>query len=172
MDETKSNRNLHINTLQLVDSWNGNDPRWWHRDGGEPHQGIYWIDRFREPAQDICTIARREDYFDLIPGNYHLVWDAHLIFSERACERADEGYAAMVCQASPIARHTISETYVCANRDNLIYRLGIQMRFSLSSRETAVDFPFQAFNDDNSRRSGATNIKEVIIYKMELYREG
>ncbi len=46
------------------------------------------------------------------------------------------------------------------------------MTFEVKKRARQVDFAFQAFNDeawpDNYQMS--TNIKEVIIYKMDLYK--
>ena len=64
--------------------------------------------------------------------------------------------------------HDIDETYVCATRNRLVYDQGVELVFSLGAKANRVDFTFNAYNDTNSRRTGATNITEVIIYNMTL----
>lgn len=177
---TGASSEVGISTYQqLVARLNGSDGRF-HRRSGRA-RGNYWVDTFdtSNPASPILQIGNRRDMLDLAGGTYRLKWDAHLTFRNRACRLADDRYAAIGAGVTRqgsgnghpfILYENHSETYVCARRQGLVYREGFETTFSVSGRQNDVSFAFYAWNDENSGRPGYTNIVEVEIRSMQLWR--
>ena len=163
-------------TVSLVAKWNGYDSRWYYRQGGR-RDGTAWTDRFTapNPAMSLMTIAQQRDYFDLDRGSYRIKWDAHLVFANPACEEPSENYLAIGVRGTRLSGGNafflntwISEVYVCARRNGLVYEHGLVADFELRQRSTGINFSLLANNDGDSGRQGYTNCREVIVYSMEL----
>ena len=176
-------RPLTMDRWKLIDSWNGNDDRFWHREGGKPFEEIYWIDDFctLNPSEPIISIARDEDLFTLKNGMYKLVWDCDYKFKNPACTYPDFFNSAISIGAFQLAPGgwyhrggtELNEVYICDRKEDLIYAQGIESVFYISKPTPLVDFPIYAYTDFNygKHRRGHTNGKEIIIYRMELYEK-
>ena len=162
---------------ELIDSWNGNDSRFWHRNGGEPYSNIYWMDKHREPNGNIpvCQIKREEDYFNLPKGTYKIFWDCVVFFKDTACESPRNSYPILQIvvngSGGNITHHDEDEIVICASRDGLRYDFGTQTIFNLTQDDRGVNFSITSFADWHSGRDGSTNVIETIVSNMELYKK-
>ncbi len=168
-------------TWNLIDSWDGNDSRFFHRDGGERYQDNYWIDRFdtTAPAEPICGIGLRDDLFTLSEGAYKVIWDCSVIFRQPACDYPRPSSPVlqllvwrMTGEGNPLLiSHTLDQVNVCANRDELVYDLGIESQFRCRNTESSLDFKLHAYDRAYGDSPKSTNIKEVIVRTMEIYKK-
>lgn len=180
MNKATSGGSLY--SWNLIDSWDANDSRFYHRDGGEPYQGNYWIDRFDAtvPAESICSIASRDDLFTLSEGRYKVIWDCSVIFRQPACNYPRPSSPVLQLLVfrmrggggNPILiSHAVDQVNVCANRDELIYDLGIETQFRCREEESSLDFKFYAYDRASGDSPNSTNIQEVIVRTMEIYKK-
>jgi hypothetical protein len=159
--------------MRFVRSWDGNSQDFFHRDGGVPDSGTFWKDTFLSlnPALPVCGLNTPISLTET--GIYWLVWEADLIFADPACRAATSDRLAMQSTVIALSSGQVSNTfhsqaYVCANREGLVFNLGIDLKFRLS--ETGqIDLSFFAY-DDRMVGGGQTNMKEVIVKKATLYR--
>lgn len=159
--------------MQLIDKWNGNDSRFFHREGGETFGKNAWIDRFREPNQNIAVCLGT---LELAPGRYKVSWDCEIIFKEPVCRNPDEGYPVLLSVASGrnvdqiFSRTMHSQVYVCARRDELVFNEGISTGFRVL-RQSDVRLEIAAFDDTRTATPTSTGVEEVIVKCMNIYLE-
>lgn len=161
--------------MQLIEELNGNDPRFYHRQGGQPFQNDSWIDRFSEPNQNLAVCGLGQP-LSLSAGIYRLDWDCQLNFKSPECRRPDKNYPVVLSLVfgqgvdKNVATTSISQVTACAERDELIYNKGISTDFRILGNNGSVFIEISAYDDTRTSEPTSINVEEVIVRKMSLYQ--
>jgi hypothetical protein len=165
----------------LIASWPGNDPRFYHRDGGEPFQNTAWMDHFTTiaPGDWVCQMAHSEDFIPLPRGDYQLIWWVHLLFAVPPCQRARPGGGLnpiMSFIGTPFGGsepkpnpYFVNEYDICNNLHDNTYTDGINYIFHLYEPNT-LSFHLNVISDLQTNRPYDLNITLAIVYSMNLYK--
>lgn len=169
----------------LVDSWKGNDPRFYRRPGGVEGLLGAWIDPLQttsNPAMSILSVGAVSDLFSLPAGRYKAFWDCRIPFDSPVCPRPSPSHYALWLTmrefggAAQFVTAALTELQVCQSRVGNVFDNGIELTFTLDT-PGRFDFQIGAQADAPISISAIehtedirTNIRHIVIYKLDILR--